>query len=375
MIIYAFRAALPRRNFALNSDRLAKKAKYHFPKHFKKRDFKRVSRAAVFVYEITTAFGVHLGFIAQTDLQEFINKNIKPHEKTLKSKEKLSKKLLLDRAAMVKPVLVCHLPSNDLTRLLQDHRDNHAPSLTVKLSKNSDLHRIWPIYDLPTIKQLQRLAGCVDHAYIADGHHRSKVLQQLSKKPKNHKLNVERVCSAYFDFNDVKILDYNRMVEIHKSISLPDFMMQLERKLTVRKTKQALRASGKHHLSMLLDGQWYTLSWKPGILKKYQKLDVILDHQVFDTEVLNKILHIKNIKTDKSITYFSGENSLQEIENKLNNRPGMAAFFLYPVEIEQLVQLTEKGKTLPPKSTYFVPRLHNGIICDDFKMWSVLQGN
>ena len=364
MIIYPFRAVLPTRKFSLKSNRLAEKAKYHFPEYFKKKSFKRDANAAVYVYEITTSFGVHLGFIAQTDLQEFINKNIKPHEKTLKPKEKVAKELLLNRAAMVKPVLICHLPNNDLTRLLKDHRDNHAALLTVRLSKNNELHRIWPIHGLSKIKQIQHLAGCVDHAYIADGHHRSKVLQRLGKKPKKHTLNVERVCSAYFDFNAVKILDYNRMVEIDSSISLTDFMKELDRKFTVKKSKRALKSNRKHHLSMLLDGQWYSLSWKPKILKKYHKQDVILDHHVFDSEVLNKILHIKNVKTDKSITYFSGEKSLQEIENKLDNCSRTAAFFINPVEIEQMVQLTEKDKTLPPKSTYFVPRLHNGIICD-----------
>jgi uncharacterized protein (DUF1015 family) len=334
--------------------------------HLKNKDFKRISKAAVFVYEITSSFGVHLGFIAQTDLQEFISKNIKPHEKTLKLKEKISKDLLLNRAAMVKPVLVCHLPNNELTELLKSHRDHHPAKLTVQLSKCNDVHRIWPIYDLSTVKQIQHLAGSVDHAYIADGHHRSKVLQKLDKTSKSHHLNVERVCSAYFDFNAVQILDYNRMVEIGSRISLCDFILQLEKIFTVKKSGQALKAGKKHHLSMLLDGQWYSLSWKPGILKKYRKQEVILDHQVFDKEVLNKILRIKNVQNDKSITYFSGEKSLHKIESKLAGCPRTAAFFICPVEIGEMVQLTENDKTLPPKSTYFVPRLNNGIICDEF---------
>ena len=365
MIIYPFRAVLPSRKIALNSNRLAENSKYHFPENFKKKNFKKVAKAAVYVYEITTSFGIHLGFIAQTDLQEFINKNIKPHEKTLKPKEKISKEFLLNRAAMVKPVLICHLPNKDLSKLLKNYRDNNTASLTVKIEKNNDLHRIWPIHDESTIKQIQHLAGSVDHAYIADGHHRSKVLQQLSKKPKNHKLNVERVCSAYFDFNAVKILDYNRMVEIDNSISLSYFIKKLDKKFSLKKSKHALKSKGKHHLSMLLGRQWYELNWKPRILKKYHKQAVILDHHVFDNEVLNKILQIKDVKTDKSITYFSGEKSLQEIENKLNNCSRTVAFFINPVEIKQMVQLTEKDKTLPPKSTYFVPRLHNGIICDE----------
>lgn len=368
MIIYPFKAVLPTHEFASNPNRLAKKAKYYFPEYFQKGDFKQVKKAGIYVYEITTPFGTHLGFVAQTDLQEFINKNIKPHEKTLKPKEKVSKDLLLNRGAMVKPVLICHLPNKDLSALLKHHRDHHSPALTVKLSENDTVHRVWPIHDKSTIKQLQHLAGFVDHAYIADGHHRSKVLQQLNKSSKRHKLYLGRVCSAYFDFDDVQILDYNRMVEIKRNISLSEFMQELEKKFIVKREKQAFKAKGKHDLSMLLSDQWYQLSWKPEILKKYQKHGVILDHQVFDHEVLNKILHIKNVKTDKSITYFSGEESLQEIEKKLSGKPRTAAFFIHPVEIEQMVQLTEEGKTLPPKSTYFVPRLCNGIVCDDLRM-------
>ena len=187
---------------------------------------------------------------------------------------------------MVKPVLICHLPNEEITRLLEEHRNNHEPVLTVELSKNNDMHRIWPVHDAATIKQLQHLAGGLDHAYIADGHHRSTVLQQLNNKKKKHKLNVERVCSAYFDFNAVKILDYNRMVDIDSSISLTDFIKQLEKKFIVKKSRRRLKSKSKHHLSMLLDRQWYSLQWKPKVLKKYKKLDVILDHQVFDKEVL-----------------------------------------------------------------------------------------
>ncbi len=367
MIIYPFRTVLPKRKLALKSNQLAETAKYHFPKYLQRGGFKRVAKAGIYVYEITSSFGVHLGFVAHTDLQEFINKNIKPHEKTLKPKERASKDLLLNRGAIVKPVLICHLPNNDLTALLEDHRDNHEPLLEVKLLENNDLHRIWPVHDKSTIKHLQHLADVVDHAYIADGHHRSRVLQQLNNKPKKHKLDVERVCSAYFDFNAVQILDYNRMVEIDSNISLSDFIRRLDKKFTVKIKKQAFKTNKQHHLSMLLNGQWYELRWKPKVLKKYRKQEVILDHQVFDNEVLNKILHIKNVRTDKSITYFSGEKSLQDIEGKLGKKPRVAAFFIRPVEIEQMVQLTEKDKTLPPKSTYFVPRLYNGIICNDLR--------
>lgn len=364
MIVYPFKAVLPQQEFASNPDKLAKSAKYHFQENFSQKHFKRVPQAGVFVYEITSSFGVHLGFIAHTDLQEFISKNIKPHEKTLKPKEKLSKKLLLHRAAMVKPVMICHLPNDELTQLLQHYRDNHEPALTVKLSKSGDIHRVWPIYDLPTVKQVQHLAGSVHHAYIADGHHRSKVLRRLNKKQDKPGLYVERVSSAYFDFKSVQILDYNRMVRIDSRIRLPDFLKSLEKKFIVSKSHQALKSQGKHHLSLLIDGQWYELRWKPEILDRYHDHEVILDHEVFDQEILKKILHIKNVKKDKSITYFSGEISPHKIEHSLRDSPRTAAFFIHPVEIGQMVQLTEKDKTLPPKSTYFVPRLHNGIICD-----------
>ncbi len=367
MIVYPFRAVLPKRRFAAEADELAGKAKYHFAECLHNGDLKQAAKAEIYLYEITTAFGVHLGFVARTDLQEFVSKNIKPHEKTLKPKELDARELLLNRGSLVKPVLVCHLPNKDLTALLETHRDNHEPALTIRLPESNDLHKIWPIRNKSTIKQLQHLAGFVDHAYIADGHHRSKVLQQLDKKSKKIDLDVEQVCSAYFDFNSVQILDYNRMVEIDSGLRLNKFLKKLEKKFTVTPQIHAGKPNQKHQLSMFLSGQWYSLSWKPEILKKYQKLDVILDHQVFDKEVLTKILHIKNVTKDRSITYFSGEKSPLEIEQKLAVEPRKAAFFIYPVEIEQMVQLTEKDKTLPPKSTYFVPRLYNGIICDDLR--------
>ena len=367
MIVYPFRATLPKPKFASKPEQIAVSAKYHFAECYRNGDFKKVKQAGLFVYEIVSPFGKYAGVVAQTDLQEFINKNIKPHEKTLKAKEKISTDLLLNRGAMVKPVLVCYPPNKDLSKLLADHRDNHVPYLTIQLPGSKDIHRIWPIFDTPTIKQFQHLFGFIDHAYIADGHHKSKVLQQLNKTSKKHKLDVERVLTAYFDFNAVKILDYNRMIEINKKISLANFHKQLETIFVVKQKNKPLKPTKKHCLSMYLNGQWFELKWKAKTLKKYQKLDVILDHHVFDHEVLNKILNIKNIKTNKTVSYFSGEKSPTQIEKKLTKQPRTAAFFINPVNIEQMVQLTEKDTTLPPKSTYFVPRLCNGIFCDDLR--------
>ena len=358
---------MPKRKCVNRPERIAENAKYHFSEFYQKGDFKKVKQAGIFVYEITSPFGKHTGIVAHTDLQEFISKNIKPHEKTLKDKEKFSKNLLVERGAVVKPVLVSHPPSGDLSKLIYEHQDNHAPLLTIRLSENEDVHRIWPIFDASTIKQFQHFFGLVDHAYIADGHHKSKVLQQLNKNSKNHSLDVKRVLTAYFDFDAVKILDYNRMIEINEKLSLSDFHKQLAKKFNVKQKKKAFKPTNSHCLSMCLDGKWYELKWKPEILKKYQQHDVILDHHVFDHEVLNKILKIKNIKKNKTVGYFSGEKSPAEIGGRLANQPRMAAFFIYPVEIEQMVKLTEKDTTLPPKSTYFVPRLYNGIFCDDLR--------
>jgi len=367
MIVYPFRAILPKRKFACESNQFAQKAKYQFSECLHNGNLQQASKPGIYIYEIETVFGYHLGFVAHTDLQEFISKNIKPHEKTLKPKEKDAKELMLNRGSLVKPVLVCHLPNQDLTDLLKQHRDNNKPALTVKLSNSNVTHRIWPINDNATIKQLQHLAGAVDHAYIADGHHRSQVLQQLEENSKEHILDVGKVCSAYFDFDSVRILDYNRMVELDTNLKVSKFIRQLEKKFTLKSRSQAIRTDRKHQLSMLLNNQWYELEWKSGVLEKYKNLDVILDHRVFDKEVLNKILNIKNVTNDKNITYFSGESSPLEIEQKLIHKPRVAAFFLHPVDIKEMVQLTEKDTTLPPKSTYFVPRLHNGIICDNLK--------
>ena len=367
MIVYPFKAALPKRKLAGKPEIIAENAKYHFSECYQKGDFKKVKKAGLFIYEIMSPFGQYVGVVAQTDLQEFINKNIKPHEKTLKAKEKISKTLLVNRGAMVKPVLVCYPPNKDISKLITDHRDNHAPFLTIQLSTGKDIHRIWPVFDTPTIKQFQHLFGFIDHAYIADGHHKSKVLQQINKQTKKHALDVDRVLTAYFDFDAVKILDYNRMIEINKKISLASFHKNLKKVFKVKQKNRAFKPSKKHCLSMHLDGQWFELKWKTETLKKYQELDVILDHQVFDHEVLNKILNIKNIQKNKTVTYFSGEKSASQIENKLIIQPRTAAFFINPVEISQMVQLTEKDTTLPPKSTYFVPRLYNGIFCDDLR--------
>jgi uncharacterized protein (DUF1015 family) len=221
-------------------------------------------------------------------------------------------------------------------------------------------HRIWIINDdgvIGSITQLfQKKVPCT---YIADGHHRAasaaKVSQQLTQSE-----DAKYFLTTIFPASELRILDYNRVVKDLNGLSPEDFVEKLQEDFIVTKAPGPVSPDQLHHFGMYVDNQWFALEAKDGTFR--QDPIGVLDVTILSNNVLDKVLGIKDQRTDKRIDFVGGIRGLDELERRVNNEEMKAAFSLYPVTIQQLFDIADTGQTMPPKSTWFEPKLRDGLL-------------
>jgi uncharacterized protein (DUF1015 family) len=223
-------------------------------------------------------------------------------------------------------------------------------------------HSIWIVSDDATIKKItdlfKKLAPCT---YIADGHHRAasaaKVRSALGKKATP---NADYFLTTLFPSNQLEIMDYNRVIKDLNGLSVDEFLQKMERKVHNRKKEKAYRPESLHSLVYIWITSGISLLQKPGT---YNEDPIgILDITILQENVLDPILGIKDQRTDKRIDFVGGIRGLEELEKRVDSGEMALAISLYPVSIEQLFDIADSGNTMPPKSTWFEPKLRDGLL-------------
>ena len=277
-------------------------------------------------------------------------------------KEQTSMQLILEREAMVKPLLLTYQPYKTIQKILVRTIENKRPLQSFMYANIRERHSIWPIENKTDAKKISKTFKDIKSVYIADGHHRAAVLSRLhGDKRKNKSVTYDRVISAFFDFENLNILDYNRLVDYADTMTGLELMALLSQSATITPLTDAKKPKKKFEITFYMDNTWFSLKWKQKVINKY-KGPVVLDATILNDELLHNILGIKNIESDQHIKYLPGNLSVHEIENRVDRQLGSVAFCVPPVKISELKKQADKGKTLPPKSTFFKPRLPNGFI-------------
>jgi len=363
MKIFPFRALLPDKSIIASPASFASDVKMHFRNYIETGYINPRKNSEFFVYQIRSKSNTFIGLLAALDIDEIIDGNILPHENTLHHKEQTSMQLILEREAIVKPLLLTHTPNKKLNKILTKTAENKRPVQSFFYSNTKERHSVWPISDDDSIKEIKKLfKSKIDKAYIADGHHRVAVLQRLHADKRHRKsMRYGKVASAFFDFQNLEILDYNRLVDYADNMSALELMALLSQSATITPLTDSAKPKKKFEITFYMKNTWFKLAWKKKIIAGY-KSSVVLDATILNDELLRKTLNIKNVESDQHIKYLAGNLSFHEIETKVDRQPGSVAFCLYPVSIKELKKQADKGKTLPPKSTYFKPRLPNGFV-------------
>lgn len=318
----------------------------------------------LYIYRLTMNGRSQTGVVGCTSIDEYIENKIKKHELTLERKE-------IDRInhvdycnANTGPIFLTYRDKKAINKAVQDWIDLHRPIYDF-VSEDKIGHTVWIINNTEAINKIVKEFKAVDTLYIADGHHRNasavkvglKRRQQYYGSPEDAEFNF--YLSVIFPESQLKILDYNRIVKDLNGLSEKQFLSRLSKEFEVTENKSG-RVSPKEPLTfgMYLNKKWYLLKTKRPV--DYDPVES-LDVSVLQNRLLTPILNIGDPRTDKRIDFVGGIRGLKELEKRVDSGEEAAAFSMYPTSVEQLINVADSGRIMPPKSTWFEPKLRSGL--------------
>ncbi len=369
MRILPFQAVYPNFDYIASPETFFGTVKYEYPEYKKSGFFKKTAQEAIYIYRIEVQHRSYTGLVACSDIRDYLDDNIKKHENTLATKEQQQMHLMISRNATVKPVLLTYHDVPEISQLIKNYIKDHPSFYSVDFLKSNQKHTFWEVSDGNTIQALQNLFKTkVSKTYIADGHHRSSTTALMHKRLKKKKgsKNYSLLLSAFFSADQLDIHDYNRVVEGLSEHSLTKFMASISNLCDIEILDGPAKPKEKHELVMFVNREWFRLRWRSTVLEGYQDNDLVLDASMLDELVLRDILGITDIRTDNRIKYVEGPKGLEEVRSRAIKNENRVAFCLYPVSLLDLMKVADLGKTLPPKSTWFEPRIKNGLIVQEY---------
>ncbi len=322
----------------------------------------RESKPCFYLYQLTMHGRSQTGIVALSSIDEYERDLIKKHEYTRPEKELDRIRHISVSGAQTGNVFLAYRTQKDIDELIANWKKVKSPVYDFTASDQIQ-HTIWVINDDPTIATITELfASKVPCTYIADGHHRAasaaKVRQNLSGDIPD---GVNYFLTTLFPSNQLRILDYNRVVADLNGHS-PDTLLQaIKDNFQVEaKGSEMVSPDAPHVFGMYLNKQWYKLVSKPGSYRE----DPIgqLDVTILQENLLHPLLGIGDQRTDKRIDFVGGIRGLAELERRVNSGEMAVAFSIFPVTIEQLFAIADSGQVMPPKSTWFEPKLRDGLL-------------
>lgn len=314
------------------------------------------------------------GLLGLTSVEDFWNGKIKRHESTIpQKKEKLA--YYLEKVNLqAEPVLLTY-PANSKVELLMNHEEKNVPILNYEDSKGIK-HKIWRIDNRLKMQQLKEVLDNVDSFYIADGHHRigSTALNAKHQQEKSKKHTGIEPYNFVFSFivsnQSIKIHDYNRVVRDLNGLSPKEFLSELEKSFNIHeKNDTPYLPSQKFHISMYLDGKFYSLHVKHDLRTADITMNHI-DHHLLDSLVFNDILNIEDTDSSDRIDYIKGNSSVEgilKIKEAVDNGKFAAGFGIYPVSFNEMIRISDNKISMPPKCTYIEPKLVTALVMYDMK--------
>ncbi len=325
----------------------------------------RDAAPAYYVYRLQMVDHTQTGIVGAGSVQAYEKNLIRRHELTRPDKETDRVKQILAVNAQTGPVFTTHEPDPVLTAVTKDVTSN-SPDYSVT-SEGGVKHSLWMVSSKEYLKQITNVFDSLGVIYIADGHHRSAAASRVAaerqagnpvhtgKEPYNSFLIVS------FPKSEVKVLDYNRVIKDLRGLSVEDFICRLEKSFAVEKSNYPVKPDAVKTFGMYLTNQWYRLVYK-GSAPHSTNPTADLDVNVLTEAVLSPILGIGDPRTDSRIDFIGGIRGMVELEKRVDNRDWAVAFSLYPISVDQLIAVADAGEIMPPKTTWFEPKLADGMV-------------
>ncbi len=320
----------------------------------------------LYIYAQTMNGRRQYGIVGCASVDDYLNGIIKKHELTRPDKEEDRKNHIRYSSLNYEPVFFAYPNVPGLDAIVSEVV-KAAPEYDF-VSDDGIGHTFWVIKDDSTIKNITDLFSKVKYTYVADGHHRTAAAALVGKERRdanpNHsgKEEYNFFLAVHFPDNQLAIMDYNRVVKDLNGLSSEDFLKKLTDNFVVEEKGKAIYKPGKlHNFGMYLDHKWYSLTAKPGTFNDADPIGV-LDVTILSERILSPVLDIKDLRIDKRIDFVGGLRGLGELEKRVNTGEMNVAFALFPVTMKQLIDIADSGKIMPPKTTWFEPKLRSGLV-------------
>ncbi|MDD4576901.1 MAG: DUF1015 family protein [Bacteroidales bacterium] len=326
-----------------------------------------------YIYGQTMDGRTQYGIVACTHIEDYFNNHIKKHELTRKDKEQDRMMHVRITNANVEPVFFAYPAHKEIDAIVNNIIKNEAPEYDFVADEGFG-HHFWVISDKAIIARLVEIfANDIPDLYVADGHHRTAAAALVGAEQKknnpNHtgKEEYNYFMSVIFPDNQLKIIDYNRVVKDLNGLSEEEFLNKLNDVFVVEKMGADIyKPAALHEFSMYLSGNWYKMTAKKHTYDDNDPIGV-LDVTILSDHVLDKVLGITDLRTSQRIDFIGGIRGLGELQRRVDSGEMKVAFALYAVSMKQLIDIADTGNIMPPKTTWFEPKLRSGLVIHELK--------
>jgi len=342
------------------------KARENLGRLIEKKKYLQDEQEKIYIYRQIMKGRSQSGLVVCVSIDDYLKGKIKKHENTREDKEKDRINHIDFTDANTGPVFLTYKAKGKINQIISSWTKEKEPVYDFT-SEDGITHTCWVIDDKSTVQQLVESFAGIDYLYIADGHHRAAAGTKVGLKRREQlkdytgKEEFNYFLSVLFPHDELCIMDYNRVVADLAGNPEEEFIKKISEKFTIEKYsgESVYRPEAKHTFGMYLDNCWYRLTAKPGT---FDEDDVVgsLDVSILQNNLLTPVLEIEDPRTDQRIEFVGGIRGLEELEKRV--KAGMkVAFSLYPTSIEELMKVADAEKLMPPKSTWFEPKLRSGI--------------
>ena len=347
----------------VHDKRVYEKARENLDKKIEDKEYIQDEKPCLYIYRQIMNGRPQTGLVFCASIDDYINNVIKKHEFTRADKEQDRINHVDHCNANTGPIFVTYRENKTVSEII----NNWVQKKPVYdfVSEDGISHIVWVIDDESIVNEITTLFKGVENLYIADGHHRSASAVKVGIKRREEKPNYtgeeefNYFLAVAFPDNDLMVMDYNRVVKDLNGLTVQELINKLKEKFVVSESKEAVKPAKKHTYGMFVENKWYLLEAKDGIFNPKDPIDS-LDVAILQKNVLTSILGIEDVRTSDRIDFIGGIRGLKELEKRATSDMKIA-FSMFPTEVSDIMSVADIGEVMPPKSTWFEPKLRSGL--------------
>ncbi len=354
-------------NVDIHSQDVYDKAKENFDLFRQRGYLVPDAESCYYIYAQTMHGKTQFGIVGCASVEDYMKNIIKKHELTRRDKEEDRMKHVRITNANMEPVFFSYPAVKQIDDIVAKVVTSKPPVYDF-VAVDGVGHHFWVVDNHEVIAELHRHFAEVPYFYVADGHHRTAAAALVGNEKKNNNPNhtgeeeYNFFLAVLFPDNQLTIIDYNRVVKDLNGLSDEEFIKKLERVFVIEpKGHEAYKPKSLHNFGMYLSGQWHSLTAREGTYDNADPIGV-LDVTILSKKVLDEILDIKDLRTSTRVDFVGGIRGLNELKKRVDSGEMKAAFALYPVTMKQLIDIADTGNIMPPKTTWFEPKLRSGLV-------------